>query len=68
VILVISQLGTENSVSDVVCWAAAAVYVLAALFLPRGGYRPEMVRLDRSILIILAVLILTGSLYDNIAG
>lgn len=68
VLITIAQLGTENTISDIVAWASAAIFALAAFFLPRGGYRPELVKLDRVILLILAVLLLAGSLYDNIAG
>jgi hypothetical protein len=68
VLIVTARVGTENTISDIVAWAAAAIFALAAFFLPRGGYRPELVKLDRIILIILAVLLLAGSLYDNIAG
>jgi hypothetical protein len=68
VLIATAQLGTENTVSDVAAWTAAAVFALGAFLLPRGGYRPELVKLDRVILLILAVLLLAGSLYDNIAG
>ncbi len=68
VLLVVMLLGTENAVSDVVSLSAAALYGAFALFLPRRGYKPNLSWLDRAILLALAVLLLTGTLYDKFAG
>ena len=64
VLLMVARVGTENAVSDVVSLAACALY-LGLAFLPRRGYRSSLAGLDRAILLLLAVLLLTGSLYDN---
>jgi len=67
VIIVTARLGTENRASDVFSLGAAALYAIFALFLPRKGDKPGLALLDRAILLVLAVLLLTGSLYDNLA-
>jgi len=68
VMLVVARLGTENVISNVVSLAAAALYAGMAFLLPRAGYKLNISRLDRGILLLLAVLLLAGSLYDNLAG
>ena len=67
VLLVVVNFGTENIISDVVSLSAAALFAASAFLLPRRGYRPGLVRLDRAILILLAVLLLTGAIYDKLA-
>ena len=67
VMIVVARFGTENVISDVVSLSAAALYAGMALLLPRAGYKLNISRLDRAILLILAVLLLTGGLYDNLA-
>ncbi len=67
VMLAVVKLGTTTPYSDWVAWTAAGIYALGAFLLPGKGYRPGLVKLDKAILILLAVLLLTGSLYDNFA-
>jgi len=68
VMLAVAQLGTENVIPDILAWVGAAVFVALALFVPRPGYRPDLATLDKAILLVLAVLLLAGSLYDNLTG
>ena len=67
VLLVVVRFGTENTISDIVSLSAAALFAASAFLLPRKSYRPGLVRLDRAILILLAVLLLAGAFYDKLA-
>ncbi|MDD1713460.1 MAG: hypothetical protein LUQ69_09880 [Methanoregulaceae archaeon] len=66
VLMVVARMGTENPVSDVITISASALYAGMGFFLPRRGYRTGLAVLDKAILLLLAVLLLAGSLYDNL--